>query len=139
MARQRVDVSHRSARPVGELFALLADHNRLGPVLGADVRRIEDGDGDINGVGSVRRITLGGLLSIEETVTAVEPGRSIDYRITRGGYPIRHHRGHLEFNQRGDGSQVDWHIEFDSALPLAGSLIARVLERVIGRGLGNVG
>lgn len=139
MAQHRIDLTHTSTKPVDTLFALLADHNQLGPILGANVRRIHDGKRDVNGVGSVRRITLGGVLSFEETVTAVTPQSRIAYRITRGAYPIRNHAGHLEFHGQGDGSRVDWHIEFDSALPVAGGLVAGVLKKVIGRGLRKVG
>jgi hypothetical protein len=134
----RIELTHSSQLPVAGLFDALADHDRLGKVFGVPVRRIRDGDTQTNGVGSVRRIGIGPL-AIEETVTALERNRSIDYRITRGGFPIRDHRGHIVFAESGTGSRVDWTIEFGSHLPGAGAVLAFVLERAIRTGLRRVG
>lgn len=134
----RIEITHQSQLPVADLFEALADHNRLGKVFGAPVRRTRDGDTELNGVGSVRKIGIGPL-AIEETVTALERNRSIDYRITRGGFPLRDHSGHVEFAPSGGGSRLDWTIEFGSHLPGAGTVIAFVLERAIRMGLKRVG
>lgn len=134
----RIEIAHQSQLPVASLFDALADHNRLGKVFGAPVRRIRDGDTETNGVGSIRKIGIGPL-GVEETVTALEPNRSIDYRITRGGFPIRDHRGHIAFTESGGGCRVNWTIEFGSQLPGAGAVLAFVLERAIRLGLKRVG
>lgn len=135
----RIEISHTSRLSVTELFETLADHNRVGKVLGAPVKRIRDGEGDVNGVGSVRKVGIGPL-GLEETVTGVEPNTSIDYRITRGGFPLKNHRGRLEFSESGSsGSRVDWTIEFDSHLPVAGAVVGFVLKKAIGLGLRRLG
>lgn len=134
----RITLSHRSQLPLDELFATLSDHNRLGEVLGAPVKRIRDGQPDVNGVGSVRKIGVGPL-GVEETVTDVKPNASIEYRITRGGFPIRNHLGQLVFAADGNGSRVDWTIEFDSALPVVGSVARVALGKLIGAGLRRIG
>ena len=133
MAHHTVEVAHASARSVQELFAELADHERLRRVFGVPVRRIRDGQGDLNGVGSVRRLGVWPL-GLEETVTALDPHRSIEYRITRGGGPVRNHRGRMEFSSAGTGSRVVWTIDYDS-LPIVGAALRVVLARVIRRGL----
>lgn len=136
MAHHTVEVVHASARPVEELFAELADHERLGNVFGVPVRRVRDGEGEPNGVGSVRRMGVGPL-RLEETVTAIEPQRLIEYRITRGAGPVRNHRGRLEFSSVGTGSRVIWTIDYDS-LPIVGTALQTVLARIIKRGLGRL-
>ena len=136
MGHHTVEVVHESDRPVPELFAELSDHERLRRVFGVPVRRVRDGEGDVNGVGSVRRMGVG-LLKLEETVTALEPDRSIEYRITRGGGPVRNHRGKLTFSSEGTGSRVIWTIDYDS-LPIVGSALKAVLGRVLRRGLGRL-
>jgi hypothetical protein len=136
MGHHTVEVVHASTRPVHGLFAELADHDRLRRVFGVPVRRIRDGEGEVNGVGSVRRLGVG-LLKIEETVTAIEPDRSIEYRITRGGAPLRNHRGRLEFASVGTGSRVIWTIDYDSP-PIVGTALRAVLVRVLRRGLGKL-
>ncbi len=135
----RIDIAYDSRLPLPRLFAALADHNNLSKVFGVPVRRIRDGRNEPNGVGSVRKIGPGPL-GIEETVTALEPNESIDYRITRGGFPLRNHRGRIDFSEKTDGgSRVDWTIEFDSALPLAGSAVGFVLKQAISTGLKRLG
>ncbi|HEX4873090.1 MAG TPA: SRPBCC family protein [Nevskiaceae bacterium] len=134
----QIRLVHTSTLPLAELFDRLADHNRLQAVFGIPVRRIRDGQGDPNGVGSVRRLGVGPL-AVEETVTGLEPQRSIDYRITRGGFPLREHRGHLQFEPLAVGSRVEWSIQFESALPLAGTALKLLLTLAIGQGLKRLG
>ncbi|HEU0198117.1 MAG TPA: SRPBCC family protein [Nevskiaceae bacterium] len=137
MAQHHVHVHYHSTRPLAQCFDLLADHNRLGPILGAEVRRIHDGTGvgGVNGVGSVRTLTIAKLVCFDETVTGVRPNERIDYRISRGAYPIVNHSGHVDFAGDEKGCTIDWSIDFDSKLPLAGTLIAAVLKAGISHGL----
>lgn len=137
MAQQIVQIVQDFSKPLTEVFAVLSDHNQLGKVFGIPVRRVRDGDGEINGVGSVRRIGLGPL-AVEETVTALSPNRSIDYRISKGGGPIRNHRGKLEFSGSNRGARVAWTIQFDSPLPLVGPVVRLVLSQGIRLGLKRI-
>lgn len=137
MAQQTVEIVQDFHKPLTEVFAVLSDHNQLGKVFGIPVRRVRDGDGEINGVGSVRRIGLGPL-AVEETVTALSPNRSIDYRISKGGGPIRNHRGKLEFSGSNRGARVAWTIQFDSPLPLVGPVVRLVLSQGIRLGLKRI-
>jgi len=136
MGHHTVEVTHASSRPVQQLFADLADHERLSRVFGVPVRRVRDGEGEPNGVGSVRRMGSWPL-RLEETVTAIEPARSIEYRITRGAGPVRNHRGRLDFASVGTGSRVVWTIDYDS-LPIVGGVVKKVLTRALERGLGKL-
>jgi len=137
MSQQKIEVVGESRKPVEQMFAALADHNRLGRVLGIPVRRVRDGRDDVNGVGSVRRLGLGPL-GVEETVTLLEPNRRIEYRISKGGGPVRNHRGKLEFSGSRKGSRVTWTIQFDSRLPLFGPVLKLVLSQGIRLGLKRI-
>ena len=137
MSQQTLEIVQDFHKPVAEVFAYLADHNKLGKVLGIPVKRVRDGEGSVNGVGSVRRLGLGPL-AVEETVTAVSPNRSIDYRISKGGGPIRNHRGQLKFSGSNRGSSVTWIIQFDSLLPLVGPIVKAVLSQGIRLGLKRI-
>lgn len=134
MAQQKVVVVQEFRKPVQELFAQLSDHNRLAPILGVPVKRIRDGQDDVNGVGSVRRMGIAPL-ALEETVLAVVPNQCIEYTISKGGGPIQNHHGKLEFSSTAKGSKVQWTIVFDSPLPLVGPIVRRVLQRGLGFGL----
>lgn len=133
MSPQRLEISQEFSRPVEDVFAILSDHNQLAKVLGGPVKRIKDGQGDVNGVGSVRAIGIGPL-ALEETVVAVIPNETIEYTITKNGGPIRNHYGRLLFSKTATGSRVDWIITYDS-LPILGSVIGKTLKFVLGRGL----
>jgi hypothetical protein len=137
VSQQKVEVVQDYSKPVAEVFAYLADHNNLGTVFGIPVRRVRDGSKDVNGVGSVRRLGFGPL-AVEETVTALTRNRSIDYRISKGGFPIRNHSGRLQFTGSERGARVAWTIEFDSALPLVGTAVKLVLGQAIRLGLKRV-
>lgn len=133
MAQHTIEVSQNFSKPVEEIYAWLSNHNNLGKLFMAPVKRIQDGADEINGVGSIRRIGPWPV-GVQETVTAAEPNRSIDYRITRFGGPVRNHRGHLDFKTTTKGSRVEWTIEFDS-YPVIGTVLETVLSTVVSRGL----
>lgn len=137
MARQTVRITRDSEKSVEKMFAYLSDHNNLSKVFLIPVKRIKDGQDDVNGVGSVRKLGIGPV-GVEETVVAVEPNKSIDYRITRGGGPIQNHKGNISFEKKGSGSRVTWTIEFDSPVPMAGSVIKMILGQGVEQGLKRV-
>ncbi len=137
MSQQRIDVIQEFRKPVGEVFAYLADHNNLGRLFGIPVRRVRDGMGDVNGVGSVRSMGFAPL-AVEETVVGLVPDQSIDYEITRGGGPITNHHGRLTFTATATGSRVQWSITFDSPLPVVGPVVRQVLKQGIRRGLRKI-
>lgn len=118
---------------LAQAFATLSDHQALGRVLAAPVKRVTDGQPDINGVGSVRQIGPG-LVGIQETITAVEPQKAIHYRITKGGFPMRNHRGVMQFETAEPGCRIQWHIDFDMP-PLLGDVVSATLKRVLTQGL----
>lgn len=132
---QTVELTQTSRMSLSELYALLSDHDRLGSVLGAPVKRIREGRDSPNGVGSVRAIGMPPL-GLEETVVGAVVDKSIDYKITRGGWPVKNHHGRLTFRALpGGGSEVQWRIQIDAALPGAALLIKQILGFAIGRGL----
>lgn len=132
---QTVELTQTTRMPLSELYALLSDHNRLGAVLGAPVKRIREGRDSPNGVGSVRSIGFPPL-GLEETVVGAVVDKSIDYKITRGGWPVKNHHGRLTFRAVPDGrSEVQWRIQFDGALPGSAFLVKQLLGFAIGRGL----
>jgi uncharacterized protein YndB with AHSA1/START domain len=136
---QQVLVERDFEQPVDRLFAYLSEHENLGTIFPMRVERVRDGDnGDRNGVGSVRRLSLNGLAPFEETVTAVQPNRLIEYRITKGS-PMRGHRGQMEFSERnGGGSRLRYEIVFGAKIPGLDRVVAASLRRSIARGLDTV-
>ena len=134
---QRVEITHDFALPVERVYAHLAEHENLGPLFGASVSRVRDGDSSRNGTGSVRRLKVGPLPAFEETVTKAVPNELIEYRITKGGI-LRDHVGTMEFRPQGAGSQLHYVIEFGAMAPGLDRVVKRSLDRSIPKGLREV-
>lgn len=137
MARYTVEVAQDYRLPVEAVFQKLSDHNQLGKVLGIPVKRVVNGKTDINGAGSVRRMGLWPV-TVEETVVAVVPNKSIAYRISKGGAPLKNHSGALAFSSTAQGSRVTWTINFDSSLPVIGAVVKQVLTQGLRMGLKRI-
>jgi hypothetical protein len=135
MPAQRIEVIQDFPFSVDKLYTFLSDHEKLGVILAAKIRRIKDGQDSVNGVGSVRKLTLPGGMSLEETVTQAETNKLIEYTITRGGFPVKNHLGTMRFSGDANSSHLHYTIDFDSALPGTGWLIKLALSKPIRAGL----
>ena len=134
---QRIEITQDFALPVQRVYAYLSEHEHLGPLFGAQVTRVRDGDTSRNGVGSVRRLKVGPLPAFEETVTQAVEGELVEYRITKGS-PLRDHRGTMRFAPKGTGSTLTYVIEFGAAVPGLDRVVALGLKRNIAKGLRTV-
>jgi hypothetical protein len=133
MPRYQIIIDQPSTLPLADLFNAMADHNNMSKLFGAPVKRIRDGQGEVNGLGSVRQIGPGPV-AVHETITAFEPHRRIEYRVSKGGAPMKNHRGEIRFASTEKGSRLHWQIDFDMP-PLIGSIVKSVLEGVLARGV----
>ncbi|HAG93125.1 MAG: MxaD family protein [Pseudomonadales bacterium] len=136
MSSQFIQMNVEFNAPVETVFATLSDHEAMGKVLNAKVKRIKDGQDDVNGIGSVRRITPVPLADFEETVTAFEPNKLVEYTITKGS-PLKNHLGRMVFSENGGKTHLHYTIQFEPKVPvpLSGLVVKSVLEKVILRGL----
>lgn len=139
MPSQRVSFKRQFQAAPPRVFALFADHERFGKLLGAPCRRIQESPhhDDPNGVGSVRRIA-GGPAAIEETVITCDTPTLIEYTVTRGG-PLKNHFGRIQFSRLPDGgTRLIYTIDFDPLFPFTGPAITWTLQQAIGRALNRV-
>jgi hypothetical protein len=134
---QRIEIDQDFTLPVERVYAYLAEHENLGPVFGAKIVRVRDGDDSRNGAGSVRQLRIAVLPPFEETVTSAIPNQSIDYEITKGS-PLRNHHGTMTFSSTGTGSHLNYVIEFGAVLPGLDRVIKPGLERAVRKGLKTV-
>ena len=127
MPQQKVRFEQFFATGRERVFAYFADHEKFGRIWPGRFRRIrESADAtQPNGLGSVRQIKSAGF-TFDETITAFDPPRCIEYRVTRGG-PIKNHVGRLLFSEVPGGTKLEYSIEFDPRLRFTGGLIASVL------------
>lgn len=138
MGQQRIEVVQEFPIPVKQLFAYLAEHENLATIFApAKVTRVRDGYTSRNGVGSVRRLQALIAPPFEETVTAVEENKRIEYRISKGS-PLKNHKGVMQFSSIKGGSKLHYTIEFEGKLPLVAELIKPVLNFAIRKGLKTI-
>ncbi|HSO98360.1 MAG TPA: SRPBCC family protein [Solirubrobacteraceae bacterium] len=135
---QRVHVVQDFPQPVEEIFGYLSEHENLGPLFGAKIKRLNDGtDGTRNGTGGARQLRVGPLPSFVETNVEVIPNELIRYRITQGGI-LKDHEGVMRFSRQGGGSRVDYTINFEGKLPGIGPAVKSILTRGISKGLSQL-
>ncbi|MDJ0003435.1 SRPBCC family protein [Rhodococcus fascians] len=134
----RVHVTHRFASSPDVVFAALSEHENLGPLFLAKIRRVRDGDTSRNGVGSARSLKLGPLPAFEETTTVSEPNTLIEYRITKGG-PLRGHWGVQKLTPITDGgTELDYTIGFDAPIPGLAAIVGKALTSSISKNLSRL-
>ena len=116
--------------PRDQVFAFLADHQKFARLFGGTCTRIKDGEGDVNGLGSVRRLGPGPL-SFDETIVTFEPSTRIEYTVTRGS-PIKNHLGTVDLSDAPNGgTAIDYVIRFEGKIPGTGGVIAALLRTAL--------
>jgi hypothetical protein len=133
MSKQYViQINQDFPAPVSTVFATLGDHEKLGKILGVKISRIKDGEGDVNGKGSVRKLHL--LPPVEETVTAHKKNELIEYTISNTT-PLKNHCGSMKFSENNGVTSLDYSIVFESHIPFIGAVIKKVLGMGIIKGM----
>ena len=134
-APERVHVTHTYRSDPATVFEALSEHENLSPVIGGKVTRVRDGNTSRNGVGSTRRLKIGLLPAFEETVTVAEPHSLIEYAISKGT-PMKGHWGVQRLTATTDGgTELDYRIGFDAAVPGMAAVVGKVIQAQLTRGL----
>lgn len=138
MSGYRTEITETIRAPISEVFDRLADHNRMGEYMSADIRRTKDstaaGEG-VNGTGSVRTLKIPGLSDFDETVVKFVRPAKLEYKITRGS-PLKNHLGVITLKEEGGKTTVDWNITFD--MGFGGMIVELLLKFAVGRGLATL-
>jgi hypothetical protein len=122
--------------PVKNVFSFFSDHNRMGEVYPAFIRRIKDSKDpkNCNGIGSVRLLVTFPLF-FQETITKYVEPALIEYKITTAS-PLKNHVGTMNFIDLGnDKSRLDYTIEFEPLIPKSGFIIKNLLEKQVGNAI----
>jgi uncharacterized protein YndB with AHSA1/START domain len=131
-AVERFSVEAVSAAPPERVFAVLADGSRwqewAGPLVPRSSWAVEaDPPGS---VGSVRRLGLGPLASLERVV-AFEPPRLVRY-VVDSPSPARGYTATVELAPEGPGTRITWSAEFEPAVPGTGGLLRATYRGIVG-------
>ena len=130
-----IQMSQSFNAPRQEIFNYLSDHENLGSILSANIKRIKNSDGNNpNGVGSVRSIRMG-IEILQETVVTFDEPNLIEYKIT-SNVPINYHLGRLAFSSPEPGkTMLNYTITMESKLSFADGILGFILKTVISSGL----
>jgi hypothetical protein len=102
---------------------------------GLGPRPVVEDAGDAHGIGSTRRIGVGGR-GVRERIVAGEHPLRLEYRVVNPSwttYPVDHHRGTVAFEALEEGgTEVRWRVEYVPKRG-AGPLVTAATRFVIGR------
>jgi uncharacterized protein YndB with AHSA1/START domain len=122
----RVEVEHVIEAPPEAVFARYTDHVGWSRWAGAGkVSLAREGTPDRNGVGAVRAFER--AMGLQEEVIEFEPPRHMAYRVVRGGFPIKDHRGDVRFEPHPRGTRIVWSVELGSRIPFTAGVVARLV------------
>ncbi len=93
---------------------------------------------ELEGGGTVRKLSLAGGGTVIETLTAHDDGsRTYSYTIDDGPLPVADYRATLSVHEEDGGSRVDWESEFEPS-GAAEAEARKVIEGVFESGLDNL-
>ncbi|MCT1618949.1 SRPBCC family protein [Janibacter hoylei] len=97
--------------PVEDVYASIADSDRLATLPGVKVQILREGGESRDGVGMQRRVALPGAFLIEEIV-GLEPPVRFDYLIRDATVKFGHEYGRITFTPDGQRTRVVWTSRF---------------------------
>jgi hypothetical protein len=130
----RIEVDKTLTAPIGDAFELLSDHagyTRFRGFTAAEL--VREGGPDRNGVGALRRLSVGPLRFTEE-ITAFERPTRMGYLIREVNLPLEHEGGTITLAETGAGTRVLWRSTFTVPVPVAGRAIGASLAVALRRG-----
>lgn len=117
------------AAPPETVFAVLVDHRRYAELTALRKSELErEGEGDPNGVGAIRKLTVVGP-PLREEVIAFEPPSRFSYALL-SGLPVRDHVGTVELSADGSGgTRMVYAVRTKPTLPVVGFAVIAVVKQ----------
>lgn len=134
MSQQTVYAKQQFNVSVEQLFNYLSIHENLDDLF-KPIKSIllKDGIETPYGLGSIRHMK-GPFGSFQETVTACEKNKRIEYKITQGT-PLKNHHGIMLFSGDATQSMLEYTIVFEGKFPLVAAIVRNNLQKSVNKGL----
>lgn len=136
-----IQIKQEFNAPLDQVFDLLSKHATYNIVFAPiQLLRVEDGvDPERpDGLGSIRRVGMGGIKPIQEQITRFEINQRIEYQIIKNPL-IKHHLGIIEFEAIAeDRTLVSYTIELQARLPFVSQILLTQLKHAIKLGLAKL-
>lgn len=135
MAKQQITITQSFNAPIETVFTALTDHNSFGKIANTKTSRIKDsGQDNLNGEGSIRRISPLPFFHFEETVVTFESNKLMEYVVSKGS-PIKNHKGRMEFSEENGKTQLNYTIDFEPKIQFLGGILKGLIEAPLVKGL----
>ena len=109
--------------PIEKVWSLIGDFTKApGPGITVEVEK--EGDMDANGVGTIRKITIGKLCMCE-ILDSANPPYTFAYRILSGA-PIKEYLGKVRLESRESSTIIHWSAELTPKIPFTGWICSKV-------------
>ncbi|HOU47290.1 MAG TPA: SRPBCC family protein [Chitinophagales bacterium] len=125
--------------PIKNVFSFFSDHNRLGEIYPAFIKRITNAPNpaNCNDVGSTRVIIRIPLV-MQETITQYIENKYLEYKITFGS-PLKNHIGKMQFTALSPTkTRLEYIIEFEPWIPYTGFLLHQINSKIVHDALGTL-
>lgn len=103
--------------PIEDVWSRLGDFTKTpGPAIKVDVEK--QGNMDANGVGTIRKITIG-KVCVREILDSADPPSTFTYRILSGA-PMKEYLGKVRLEPKESSTVIHWSAELTPKIPLTG-------------------
>ena len=113
--------------PIEKLWSLLADFSKA-PASDTPVTVLKAGDPKANGIGTIRKITIG-RACVEERLESATPHSGFTYRVLSGA-PMKAYLGTVSLKDVGGKTLVRWSAELTPKIPMTGAICSKLAKRV---------
>lgn len=130
--KQRLHFLQDFDAPIYNVFSFFSEHNRLGEIYPAFIRRIMDAPNprNCNDVGSTR-IIISLPMVFQETITNYTEPTYLEYKITAGS-PFKNHIGKMTFIKISETkTRLEYVIEFEPWIPFTGFILHQLNTKIV--------
>jgi len=109
--------------PIEKVWSRIGDFTKApGPGIKVEVEK--EGDLDANGVGTIRKITIG-KVCMREILDTADPPYSFTYRILSGAQ-MKEYLGKVRLEPRESSTIIHWNAELTPKIPYTGWICSKV-------------
>ncbi len=109
--------------PIEKVWSLIGDFTKApGPGITVEVEK--KGDMDANGIGTIRKITIG-KVCVREILDSANPPYTFAYRILSGA-PMKEYLGKVRLESRESSTIIHWSAELTPKIPYTGWICSKV-------------
>ncbi len=109
--------------PIEKVWSLIGDFTKApGPDIKVEVEK--EGDMEDNGVGTIRKLTIG-KLCVREILDSANPPYAFTYRILSGA-PMKEYLGKVRFEPKENSTIIYWSADLTPKIPFTGWICSKV-------------